>query len=213
MALQKPLGADGDNLKLSYPRGGVPEKLAVGCMRKAEFARPFKGHVLSELVELKAPELVRWAQRESDCAVNFVSGAKGAAPEYSVSLASTDAGTELQLSYSFEKLSLKGLLCVFAPIAPMVLRVMLGRSLPAQWAAEMERRGYKAITDEAATKLQAKARGQQARKSVAEKKAISGAKDVKLPRSEAQREADRAEEARLKGTAMDKAKGGTPVKK
>ena len=71
----------------------------------------------------------------------------------------------------------------------------------------------KAITDEAATKLQAKARGQQARKSVAEKKAISGAKDVKLPRSEAQREADRAEEARLKGTAMDKAKGGTPVKK
>jgi hypothetical protein len=40
----------------------------VGCMRRVEFAGCLvEGHVLSELLELKPLETLRWVQRESTC--------------------------------------------------------------------------------------------------------------------------------------------------
>ena len=209
----KPLGADSDNLALTLVRtpalghgkgggGGGGETVSKGCTRKAEFERPFKGYVLSELVELEAPSKLVWAQRESNCAVNFV----GADCKFVVELADKGAaGTEVRLTYRFESLSLRGLLCVLAPVGPLLLRTTLRRSLPAQWAASMAKRNYQPLDVVAATKMQAQARGNQARKDVNEKKALNGKGDAKARTTDAQRKRDQDEAAAIKAKAMGKA--------
>ena len=218
-----PLGADSDNLSLTMVsragkggKGGTGgtggkdgETVSKGCMRKAVFERPFRGHVLSELVELEAPSKLVWAQRESDCAVNFV-GADGSPTDckFVVELADKGAaGTEVRLAYRYDALALRGPLCVFAPVGPLLLRMTLRRSLPTQWAASMAKRGYQPLDVAAATKMQAQARGHQARKGVNEKKAIhgKGKGDAKARTTDAQRKRDQDEAAAIKAKAMGKA--------
>ena len=121
--------------------GAAAGPLAVGSMRKAEFARGLlRGHVLCELLEIEPPERLCWAQRESDGTLSLVRDA--ADPQLSIELCGLRDGTEVCLTYEFERIALKAPLCLFGPIAPRMLRLILARTLPAEWRIEMGQRGY-----------------------------------------------------------------------
>jgi hypothetical protein len=77
--MSQPLGVSADRLTMTNQGGsgggggggaggGKLSQLAVGCMRRVEFAGCLvEGHVLSELLELKPLETLRWVQRELTC--------------------------------------------------------------------------------------------------------------------------------------------------
>ena len=76
--------------------------------------------------------------------------------------------TEVRLTYAFETVSLNtaafGPVAILGSMAPALLRRLLAWRLPAQWSAEMVRRGHTSLKDRAATRVQAVARGQRTRK-------------------------------------------------
>ena len=81
LSAKEPLGATSRDLKITILRAGAGAAdgaVALGCVRKAEFSRPFAGSTVSELVELVAPERLVWRQLESKAPVVLV-GDEGAA--------------------------------------------------------------------------------------------------------------------------------------
>lgn len=190
-------------------------ELKVGTVRKVEFGLPFAGGTTDEIIECKAPELLRWKQLEAAGGLQLVGSPTHA--EVLVELQPGGAGTVVRVSYDFERLQLPRVLCCLAPVGPMVMRLLLTRSLPKQWRASMERRGYtpQLSPDAAATRMQAVAKGRSSRREVVEKKsqkksgaakvAPAGSKpkmmltiDKKATRSEEQKRRDQEEEAKMK---------------
>ena len=153
---------------------GAPDLKGVGVQREARFSAPVQGSTVSELVGFKPKQQLRWKQLEASGSFRlagnptaliegrpaFELGAEQVAagcPEMTIELVETGAGTEVCLTYEFQRVVLPPLLCWLSPVAPMLLRHLMTRSLPSQWHNSMVRRGHKALMtpDEAATKMQA----------------------------------------------------------
>ena len=206
----EPLGSEAAKVRLVKGT-----ELKVGTVRKVEFGVPVAGGTTDEIIEHKAPELLRWKQLEAVGGLQLVGGQTHA--EVLVELQPGGSGTVVRISYEFERLQLPRALCCLSPVGPRVMRYLLTRSLPKQWRASMERRGYtpQLSPDEAATKVQAIAKGRSSRREVVEKKsqkkggaakvAPAGSKppmmlsiDKKATRSEGQKRRDQEEEAKMK---------------
>ena len=161
---------------------GAPDLKGVGVQREANFSAPVQGSTVSELVGFKPKQQLRWKQLEATGSFQlagnptaliegrpaFELGADQVAagcPEMSIELVETGEGTEVSLTYEFQRVVLPPLLCWLSPVAPMLLRHLMTRSLPSQWHNSMVRRGHKALMtrEEAATKMQALAKGRSAR--------------------------------------------------
>ena len=187
LSAKEPLGATSRDLKITILRAGAGAAdgaVALGCVRKAEFSRPFAGSTVSELVEVVAPERLVWRQLESKAPVVLVGdegaaaaaaaaalGAAlaaggdieegaGAGSTFTVELAEANDGTAVTLVYKFERIALARPWCFLEPLTPTLLRWLLSASLGKQWRDDMLRRGHASLTDAAAAKLQAIAKGQ-----------------------------------------------------
>ena len=213
------------------PKGSVYSELkGIGTQRKARFTAPVQGSTVSELVVFEPQQRLRWRQLEAtgsfrlagnptalmeDRPVPELGSGQVAAgcPEMSIELVETGEGTEVRLSYEFERIMLPPLLCWLSPVAPALLRCLMARSLPGQWRDSMVRRGHTPLMtrEKAAVKVQALAKGRSARTTdLLAKKGASGlpgtsgvpgmmlSLDRKAVRSDKQRKADQDEEAQMK---------------
>ena len=161
---------------------GASDLTGVGVQREARFSVPVQGSTVSELVGYKPKQHLRWKQLAAtgsfrlagnptaliDGRPAFELGADQVAagcPEMSIELAETGAGTEVCLIYEFQSVVLPPVFCWLSPVAPMLLRHLMSRSLPSQWHNSMVRRGHKALMtqEEAAAKTQALDQGRSAR--------------------------------------------------
>ncbi len=161
---------------------GASDLTGVGVQREARFSVPVQGSTVSELVGYKPKQHLRWKQLAAtgsfrlagnptaliDGRPAFELGADQVAagcPEMSIELAETGAGTEVCLTYEFQSIVLPSILCWLSPVAPMLLRHLMSRSLPSQWHNSMILRGHKALMtqEDAAAKTQALAQGRSAR--------------------------------------------------
>jgi hypothetical protein len=198
-----PLGAEACELSIyEFTRlkdVGATDLKGVGVQREARFSVPVQGSTVSELVGFKPKQQLRWKQLEAlgsfrlagnptaliEGRPAFELGADQVAagcPEMSIELVETGAaGTEVCLTYEFQRVVLPPVLCWLSPVAPMLLRHLMTRSLPSQWHNSMVRRGHTALMtqEEAATKMQALTRGRNAR---ADPPAVGTPAAVKKPR-------------------------------
>ena len=180
---KSPLGTEACELSIYEVKDvGASDLTGVGVQREARFSVPVQGSTVSELVGYKPKQHLRWKQLAAtgsfrlagnptaliDGRPAFELGADQVAagcPEMSIELAETGAGTEVCLTYEFQSIVLPSILCWLSPVAPMLLRHLMSRSLPSQWHNSMIRRGHKALMtqEDAAAKTQALAQGRSAR--------------------------------------------------
>ena len=180
---KSPLGTEACELSIYEVKDvGASDLTGVGVQREARFSVPVQGSTVSELVGYKPKQHLRWKQLAAtgsfrlagnptaliDGRPAFELGADQVAagcPEMSIELAETGAGTEVCLTYEFQSVVLPSILCWLSPVAPMLLRHLMSRSLPSQWHNSMIRRGHKALMtqEEAAANTQALAQGRSAR--------------------------------------------------
>ena len=237
LSAKEPLGATSRDLKITILRAGAGAAdgaVALGCVRKAEFSRPFAGSTVSELVEVVAPERLVWRQLESKAPVVLVgdegaaaaaaAAALGAAPTaggdieegagagstFTVELAEANDGTAVTLVYKFERIALARPWCFLEPLTPTLLRWLLSASLGKQWRDDMLRRGHASLTDAAAAKLQAIAKGRAVRQATAGNlQAYVAGAQVRAPE---QVKKDVDEEAEMKAAMKAKAEAAAGLK-
>mmetsp|Transcript_59411 Transcript_59411/g.98479 ORF Transcript_59411/g.98479 Transcript_59411/m.98479 type:complete len:265 (-) Transcript_59411:118-912(-) len=161
---------------------GSAGQVSVGCVRKAEFSKPFEGFTVSRLVDVQPLQSVRWEQLQTRTLFNLVGEeieGERVAPAATVHIETIATGARIYLIYDFHHVQTRSSFCCFlAPLIPRFLRWYLERNAANTWSAEMERRGYTSVT------------------------LLESGTDAKALRSAEQKRRDQQEEARIKGKAL-----------
>ena len=139
------------------------DQLLVGCIRKSEYSGPFSGTTLSTLVELEAPRRVKWQQKSASGAFTF-GGSEGQPPTTTIVLETFGQGCIVDLELAFDTVAVPRWLCCLGCCAAPMMKLVLSSNLSQQWRDGMLRRGHKTVVDQAAARVQAVQRGNQARK-------------------------------------------------
>ena len=129
------------------------DEMSAGCVRRAAFAAPAYGEVISELTvaergdpndaEGGVSELV-WRQLSSSTNLNLV-GDGHYLPEFGVTLEGNPGGTVCTLRYNFAKAEMGGPLCCLGCMMPTLLKWNLQSSIDSVWYKDMISRGYQAV--------------------------------------------------------------------
>ena len=113
--------------------GGSPG-LEVGCERTVTFP---DGAIVSELVELEAPKMIRWKQLSSKRSTNMVGKEGGSLPEVTLALDELADGTSVRMTYDFYQIvQADGSVLDGPQMSKLLAQATQG------WAADMRRRGY-----------------------------------------------------------------------
>ncbi len=168
---EKQLGVDHSNIKIKVTRGGdgagaaAIEKaidanassaaeaaeikahaataqgsspLSVGCQREVTFP---DGTIVSELIDLQEPSIIRWRQLSSNRETNMLGKDGGALPEVTIALDELADGTSVRMTYDFYQIvnSRDGSVLDGPQMSRLLATATQG------WSADMRRRGYSAL--------------------------------------------------------------------
>jgi len=139
---EQQLGVDHSNITISVTRPGdetskpTGSALSQGCERTVNFP---DGKVVSELVELTWPSMIKWRQLTSQRDTNMVGKAEGELPTVAIALDELADGTSIRMTYDFYQIQHKDGSVLDGPQMSKLLA-----QATAGWGADMERRGYKA---------------------------------------------------------------------
>uniref|UniRef100_A0A7S3B5V2 Uncharacterized protein n=1 Tax=Haptolina ericina TaxID=156174 RepID=A0A7S3B5V2_9EUKA len=134
-----PLGA---SRGVTYSRssdsiGGSGDELVVGMLRRAEFKSDhFKGWTLSELMDLRVPSYIKWAQVETDLSGGQLLGKGSTKPEVSCALTESAIGTSVKVKYDFYKVSSSG------EMTAEKMATQFLHNAAEMWTSDMLSRGY-----------------------------------------------------------------------
>lgn len=114
-------------------------ELSVGCERTVTFP---DGKVVSALVELIAPQRIRWRQISSDRATNMVGKEGGALPEVTIALDEMpdNKGTQVRMTYDFYQILKQD----GTPLDGSMMSKLLSQATRG-WAVDMQNRGYSTV--------------------------------------------------------------------
>lgn len=122
--------------------------LAIGYVRRTIFGEPFSGTTVSEITALEDSEdqkLITWTQLESDTKMQLI-GTPAAPPRTTIALTASPKGTNVSITYEFDKVKIVGALCCLAPAMPSLLKWHMGQTIEDIWTYEMSSgRGYDSV--------------------------------------------------------------------
>jgi len=120
-------------------RGKPLDDASVGCKRTVHFP---DGAVVSELVELTTPSVIRWRQLESKRGTNMIGKPGGPLPEVAISLDELpdQKGTSIRMTYDFYQIVKED----GTPLDGSMMSKLLSQATQG-WSADMASRGYATI--------------------------------------------------------------------
>jgi len=183
---EKQLGVDHSNIKIQVTRPGDAQAkpgaaLSQGCERTVLFP---DGKVVSQLIELTEPSMIKWKQMSSERDTNMVGKPGGDLPTVSIALDELDGGTSIRMTYDFFQIVHKDGSVLDGPqMSKLLAQATSG------WSADMARRGY--------SQAQQNGGGATPR---------SGQPSATVVRAAGQVQSDRSEEAAMKEAMMARAK-------
>jgi hypothetical protein len=125
---------------IEHVQSSLLSSLSVGCERTVTFP---DGVVVSELVELVEPSVIRWRQVESKRSTNMVGKPGGDLPEVTIALDELpdDAGTSIRMTYDFYQIIKEdGTALDGGMMSKLLSQATQG------WAGDMASRGYQTCT-------------------------------------------------------------------
>eukprot|EP00322_Chrysochromulina_rotalis_P006423 CAMPEP_0115855510 /NCGR_PEP_ID=MMETSP0287-20121206/14578_1 /TAXON_ID=412157 /ORGANISM="Chrysochromulina rotalis, Strain UIO044" /LENGTH=266 /DNA_ID=CAMNT_0003309663 /DNA_START=18 /DNA_END=818 /DNA_ORIENTATION=- len=138
-ALEKKLDATASSseaaaIKAHAATAAGSSPLFVGCKRTVSFP---DGKIVSELIELVEPSVIKWRQLSSNRDTNMLGREGGALPEVTIALDDMSDGTSVRMTYDFYQIVNKDGSVLDGPQMSKLLA-----AATQGWGADMRRRGY-----------------------------------------------------------------------
>lgn len=124
---------------LKHVETSLLAQLSVGCERTVNFP---DGVVVSELVELVEPSIIRWKQVKSERSTNMVGKDGGDLPQVTIALDELPdgKGTSIRMTYDFYQI----IKADGTPLDGGMMSKLLSQATQG-WAADMTSRGYATV--------------------------------------------------------------------